>query len=71
MAADVEDDVAVPSALPADDLPAFLDDVQRRAGHAPGSENLDGRVEIADEVRVHGSAGRGREDDHEHGNEYP
>ena len=47
---DVEDDVAVPSALPANDLAALLDDVQRRAGHAPGSEDLDGRVEVADEA---------------------
>ena len=70
-AVDVEDDVAVPSALPADDLAALLDDIQRRAGHAPGSEDLDRRVEVADELRVHGSAGRGREDDHEHANENP
>jgi hypothetical protein len=70
MAVDVEDDVAVPALLATNDLTAFLDDVDRRPRHAPGSEDLDRRIEVPDEALLHGT-GRGRKHEREHANENP
>jgi hypothetical protein len=67
----IEDEVSMPTLLPADDVAALLDDVDGRPGHALGREHMNRRVEVPDELLLDGRPGRRGKHNREHDDQNP